>query len=109
MHVVPSTTAPLCVLPLQHDIREHSTTKQAHHHVAEHGGVASPVSRLFLLEVDVGRDDTVEVAPADDDANDDAALVDAFDVVAGPGEGVGDGGWKEESVYATTRTGLHEV
>lgn len=35
---------------------------------------------------------TVEVAPADHRADDDAALVHAFDVVGAPGQGVGDGG-----------------
>ena len=40
--------------------------------------------------VDVGGDDAVEVAPADDEAQGDAALVDAFGVVGGPDDGVGD-------------------
>ena len=47
------------------------------------------VSWLLVLEEDVGGDDTVDVAGADDDSDDDTALVDAFDVVAAPGEGVG--------------------
>ena len=47
------------------------------------------VSWLLILEEDVGGDDTVDVAGADDDADDDTALVDAFDVVAAPGESVG--------------------
>lgn len=42
--------------------------------------------------VDVGGDDAVEVAPADDEAHGDAALVDAFGVVGGPDDGVGDAG-----------------
>ena len=42
--------------------------------------------------VDVGGDDTIEVAPADDEAHGDAALVDAFGVVGGPDDGVGDAG-----------------
>lgn len=50
--------------------------------------MAGVVSRLLVLEEDVGGDDTVDVAGADDDADDHAALVDAFDVVAAPGEGV---------------------
>jgi len=54
--------------------------------------VARVVPWLLLLEVDVGREDTIEITPADDDADDDAAFVDAFDVAAGPGESVGDGG-----------------
>ena len=47
------------------------------------------VSWLLVLEEDVGGDDTVDVAGADDDSDDDTALVDAFDVVATPGESVG--------------------
>lgn len=47
------------------------------------------VSWLLVFEEDVGGDDTVDVAGTDDDSDDDAALVDAFDVVAAPGEGVG--------------------
>ena len=42
--------------------------------------------------VDVGGDDAVEVAPADDEAHRDAALVDAFGVVGRPDDGVGDAG-----------------
>lgn len=50
--------------------------------------MAGVVSWLLVLEEDVGGDDTVHVTGADDDSDDDAALVDAFDVVAAPGEGV---------------------
>jgi hypothetical protein len=38
----------------------------------------------------VGRDDTVQVTPTDNKSQDDSAFVDAFDVVAHPGDGVGD-------------------
>lgn len=51
--------------------------------------MTSVVSWLLVLEEYVGGDDTVDVAGADDDSDDDTALVDAFDVVAAPGEGVG--------------------
>ena len=51
--------------------------------------MASVVSWLLVLEEYVGGDDTVDVAGADDDSDDDTALVDAFDVVAAPGESVG--------------------
>ena len=44
------------------------------------------------LEVDVGTDDAVQIAPADDEAEHDAALVHALGVVGGPGDGVGDAG-----------------
>ena len=42
--------------------------------------------------VDVGGHDTVEVAPADNEAHGDAALVDALSVVGRPDDSVGDAG-----------------
>jgi len=54
--------------------------------------VAGEEAGRVLAAVDVGGDDAVEVSPADDEADGDAAFVDAFDVVGGPGDGVGDGG-----------------
>lgn len=89
MHVVPLPTPSLRVLALERRPHEHGAAEQEQRHVGEHGGVAGVVARLLVLEEDVGGDDTIDVAGADDDANDDAALVDAFDVVAAPGEGVG--------------------
>ena len=48
--------------------------------------------KLGAGAVDVRGDDTVEVAPADDETQDDAALVHTLDIVADPGDGVGDAG-----------------
>jgi hypothetical protein len=53
--------------------------------------VAGVVPWLLLLEENVGRDHTIDVTGADDDSDDDAALVDTFDVVAAPGKSVGNG------------------
>lgn len=47
---------------------------------------------LIFCAVDVRTDDTVEVSPADREADRDTALVGAFDVVGGPGDGVRDTG-----------------
>ena len=44
----------------------------------------------WLRAVDIGGNDAVEVAPADNNTHCDAAFVDAFDVVGGPDYGVGD-------------------
>ena len=88
MHVIPRATSSLCVLALEHGPHEHSATEQEQRHVSEHHAVASPVSGLLFGQEDVGGDNTVDVAGADDDADDDAALVDALDVVAAPGQGV---------------------
>jgi hypothetical protein len=46
--------------------------------------------------VDVGGDDTVQVSPAHDETDGDAAFVDAFHIVGGPGDGVGDAGVDSE-------------
>ena len=51
--------------------------------------MAGVVSWLLVLQEDVGGDDTVDVTSTDDNANDYAALINAFDIVAAPGEGVG--------------------
>ena len=89
MHVVPRAAPSLRILAPERRVHEHGAAQQEQRHVGEHRAVACVVSRLFVLEEDVRGDDTVDVAGADDDADDDAALVDAFDVVAAPGEGVG--------------------
>jgi hypothetical protein len=89
MHVVPRAAPSLRVLAPERRVHKDGTAQQEQRHVGEHRAVAGVVSRLLVLEEDVGGDDTVDVAGADDDADDDAALVDAFDVVAAPGEGIG--------------------
>ena len=53
--------------------------------------MAGIVLRLLPLDVDVRADDSVEISPADNNADDDTAFVNAFDVVAGPGQGVWNG------------------
>ena len=53
--------------------------------VADNDAVADAVLGLVRGAVDVAADDAVEIAPADDEAKGDAALVDALSVVGGPG------------------------
>ena len=89
MHVVPRATPPLCILALERRPHEHCTAKQEQRHVGEHHTVAGVVSWLLILEEDVGRDDTVDVASTNDNADDHTSLVHAFNVVAAPREGVG--------------------
>lgn len=66
------------------------TTQQTQGQGGQDDTMAGVEMRAFGLDVDVGRDDSVEIAPADDYAQDDSALVDAVDVVGDPGERVGD-------------------
>jgi hypothetical protein len=91
VHVVPLAAPSRCILALQHGPHEDCSTQQEQRHVCKHCAVASVVSWLLSLEENVGRDHTVDVAGADDDSNNNTALVDAFDVVTAPGKSVGNG------------------
>jgi len=44
------------------------------------------------LEVDIAAHNTIDIPPSNDEAKNDTALVDAFDVVANPGDSVRDTG-----------------
>lgn len=92
MHAIPLPTPTLRILNPQQHMRQDRAPEQTHAQVSDVGAVAGPIARLLRLEVDAAGDDAVEVAPAHDDADDDAALVDAFGVVADPRERVGDRG-----------------
>ncbi|GJD04251.1 hypothetical protein ColKHC_13076 [Colletotrichum higginsianum] len=73
------------------EVHEDGAAEQEEDLVAEDDAVAGEVPGRLVLEVDVGRDDAVEVAPADDHAEHDGALEGALGVVDDPGERVGDG------------------
>ena len=88
--VIPAAGPPLPILPLQQRILQHAAPEQEDCQVAQYDAVALSVQWGVFGLVDVGGDDAVEVAPADDEAQGYAALVDAFRVVGGPDDGVGD-------------------
>lgn len=90
MHVVAFAGQALGVLPPQGDVHEDGSAKKADHEVGQNHSVSSKVSWSILLQVDVRRDDAVQVTPADDDSNDHTSLVDTFNVVGAPSEGVWD-------------------
>ena len=69
---------------------QHAAAEEEDGQVGEDDAVALAVEGGVFGLVDVGGDDAVEVAPADHEAHGDAALVDAFGVVGGPDDGVGD-------------------
>lgn len=54
--------------------------------------MTTPVAWLLTVEVDVGRDNTVEIAPTDDHAKHDGALQGAFDVIVDPRDSIRDRG-----------------
>lgn len=90
--VIPSASPPLPILLLQQQIHEHAPAEEEDDQVGQHDAVALAVQGAVFRLVDVGGDDAVEVAPADDEAHGDAAFVDAFGVVGGPDDDVGDAG-----------------
>lgn len=92
MHVVPLATKPPLVFRSQHGIHEDGASKQANDEVSQNGTMAGIVFWLLPLDVDVGADNSVEIAPTDNHADDDASFVNALDVVAGPRQGVWNGG-----------------
>lgn len=69
-----------------------AAAQQEEDEVGHDHAVAGTIGGLVLVAVDVATDNTIDVAPADDEAEGDAALVDALGVVGGPGDGVGDTG-----------------
>lgn len=91
MHVVPLAAQPPLVFRSQHGVHEDGTSKQANDKVSKDSAVAGIVLWLLPLDVDVRADDAVQISPANDNADDDTAFVNAFDVVAGPGQGVWNG------------------
>lgn len=90
------------VLALEHEVHEDGSAEEEQELVGEHDAVAGPVPGLLLLGVDVGGNNTVHVAPADDDTDHDTALQRAFDVVGRPGQGVGDGGVDADGAEEST-------
>jgi len=84
MHVVPLAAKPPLVFRSQHGVHEDGTSKQANDKVSEDGTVPSVVLWLFLLDIDVRADNSVEIAPADNNADDNTSLVNALNIVAGP-------------------------
>lgn len=90
-HIIPLTGPPLAVLGAQREVHEDGAAQQEEGLEAEHDAVAGPVPRLLERDVDVGRHDAVQVAPADDHAEHDGALQRPLGVVRHPRQRVGDG------------------
>lgn len=79
------------VLAAEHDVHEYGAAEQAEDLVAEDDTMAHPVPGLLVRDVDVGGDHAVEVAPADDHADNEGALERALSIVVNPCERVRDG------------------
>ena len=90
--IIPPATPPLLILPLQQKIHQHASAEQEDGQIGQHDAVALSVQGAGSRLVDVGGDDAVEVAPADDEAHRYTAFVYAFGVVGSPDDDVGDAG-----------------
>lgn len=88
--VIPPAGPPLRVLVLQQCILQHAPPEQEDCEVAKDDTVALPVERGVLFLIDIGTDDAVQVAEADDKSQRDASFVNPFCVVARPDYGVCD-------------------
>lgn len=62
------SAAPFTVLPSQQDILHDGPDEQEKHEVGEDDAVAGVVLRCVFGAVDIRRDDTVQVAPANHEA-----------------------------------------
>lgn len=78
------SSAPLAVLVAQHDMRYDTTSEKEQSKVRQNNAVPKSVERFVCCAVDVAGDDAVQVAPSNDKAECDAALVYAFGVVCAP-------------------------
>lgn len=81
VHVVTSTGAALLVLGLEGEVHEDGAAEEEENLVGEDDTVTSVVAGLLGADVDIGRDDAVEVTPANNHANGDGALEGSLDVI----------------------------
>lgn len=93
--MIPLAFSPEPVLTYQKQLEYDTASEKEKNH--EGHNQRMPDGILRGLEINITRDDTVEVAPADHKTDDDAALIHAFDVVRDPGNGVCDTGVDTES------------
>lgn len=81
---VTKTSSPRFVLALQRKMHEQRTTQKEHKLVAQDHAMASPEPWSLAFDENVGRNDTIQVAPADDHAENNGAFQGAFCVVCEP-------------------------
>ena len=81
VHIVTSTGAALLVLGLEGEVHEDGAAEKEENLICEDDAVTCVVAGPLRADVDVGRDDAVEIAPTNDHADGDGALKGAFDVV----------------------------
>ena len=87
---ITKTSSPRFVFALQRKVHEQRTTHKENKLVAQHHTMTSPEPRSFALYENVGGDDAVQIAPADDHAKNNSAFQGTFCVVCEPRQGIWD-------------------
>jgi hypothetical protein len=80
--VVPLACPPGCILPLKQEMHDCTTCYEKCEHVGDNCRVASRV--LWGQEEDVAAYNAIDIAPTDDKAENNATLINAFNVIAHP-------------------------
>ncbi len=86
---VSESTGSLLVLSNQQNPLKNTTSQQEKSQIGQDGAMARQIARSVFAAVYVGGDDAVEISPANNEAEGHPALVNAFDVIGGPGDGIG--------------------
>lgn len=92
MHVIPLARTARGVLPPQRRVHEDGASQETDGKEGQDRSVTWYVMGSIFAQVDVRRDNAIEVPPADHDSNNDASFVDAFDIVRAPRDRIWDGG-----------------
>lgn len=79
--IIPLASQPLPVLPFKKEVLQHAASQQEDGEIPEHGAVAWVEPGPVGAAVDVAADHAVDVAPADDHAEDYAAFIYAWRVL----------------------------
>ena len=86
--VIPISCQSCRIFPAQEESHQTAATKEADNHVSHDCCVAD--GEFWRLIEDVAANNAIEVTPANDESEHDTTLVDTLDIVAHPGDRVGD-------------------
>lgn len=84
--IIPLALRTLLILPPQLERHEQRAAKQEEHHIRQHHTMTLVESRT--LEVNIGRNDTIQISPAYYESQHNTALVDTLGIIGHPGNRV---------------------
>jgi len=88
--VVSLPASSLRILSPEQEVLQQAATEQEERFIGQHHCMAGLVTWGVLRAIYVGADDTIEVSPPDHKPELNASFVNTFNIVGGPGYGVGD-------------------